>query len=386
VAVLVGTRTRLRSSAAARRPQVRLAAAESRTATIEAESEEDSNIVAPEKVAYIRSLFDDILEVRVPKKLEVFLAVLQGSGYTILGKDDWKQIGGDLHPFLLALATREGESADDLEVIGLLVRQPNGSSLYPDEYQVVTQRPRKSKVVSLVAFDMEKYIMKRAEEATFRKETTDKPIIEATKDVYQVRFEGGDQTALDKWLLLEVGAFPDTYVNLSQEHIRNNDVKTGLVIADTMRDAFGAAWGFPHAYCCRVLRHEHFESGEDKRGLEASHCAQRCFTSGYPLWTLSEEDADELNDLLCEAEMPSLGSVDALRVFYLKRATDDQRAAVRTGSISLGCATLSKAQALMDSVVCGYKSYQGIRAELRDLYDEVPGCESLMQLIEYYMP
>jgi len=48
--------------------------------------------------------------------------------------------------------------------------------------------------------------------------------------------------------------------------------------------------------------------------------------------------------------MPKLGSVDDLRVFYLRRATDDQRAAVRTGSLSLGCATLAKAQALMDAV------------------------------------
>eukprot|EP00435_Cladocopium_sp_Y103_P031594 s1357_g8.t1 len=42
-----------------------------------------------------------------------------------------------------------------------------------------------------------------------------------------------------------------------------------------------------------------------------------------------EDDTDEtLNKLLGYAQMPQLGSISALRVFYLKRSTDDQRRAV----------------------------------------------------------
>jgi len=338
-------------------------------------------VVSPEKVDYVKSLFTDVLEVNVPQKLEVFLAVLQASGFTLLGRDEWRKLGGDLHPFLMPLAYT-GEGAD-VEVIGLMVRTPNGGPLRPEEYQVVSQRLVTSLQVVFRAFDMEKYMIKRAEEAAFRKEKQDKPLIEATKDLYEVRFSGKDQTALDKWLLLEVGAFPDVYKNLAMEHIKKGDPQSGLIVADTMRDVFGFQWGFPHAFCCKVLR-DHFDGrGKlENRDVEADHCAERCFKTGYPLWTL--DPGTSLQDLLCEAKMHRIGDLDTLRVFYLQRAADDQRAAVRTGSMSLGCATLAKCQALMDAVVCGHKSYNGVRKELRDLYEEIPGCDPVMQMIDYF--
>jgi len=345
---------------------------------------ETSTSVSEEKVAFAKSLFKDVLDVRVPHKLEVYLNVLQGSDYNVLGKDEWRKIGGDLHPFLLPLAVKgEGE---DTEVAGLLIREPNGAPLLPEQYMVVVQRPRKSWIVTLVAMDVDKYIMKRAEEANFRKTVQDMEVVEATKDVYDVRFKGSDRTALDKWLLLEVGAFPDVYKNLAIEKIQGEDAKSGLVIADTMRDTFGKSWGFPHAFCCRVLR-DHFDGKGDleSREIEADHCAMRCFTTGYPVWTL-EDDGDSLEALLLEAKMPKLGDISSLRVFYLKRATDDQRAAVRTGSISMGCATLAKGQALMDAVCCGHKSFNSIRQELAEMYDEVPGCEPLVDMINYFTP
>eukprot|EP00438_Fugacium_kawagutii_P019767 Skav203657 [mRNA] locus=scaffold2755:46177:51610:- [translate_table: standard] len=163
--------------------------------------------------------------------------------------------------------------------MALLIRSPKGQQLRPDEWQVVTQQPRKTKVVKLIADDMARFIVKRAEEATFRSEKQDMPIIEATKDVYEVRFEGKDQTALDKWLLLEVGAFPDVYEHLAMEHITRGDAMTGLVIADTMRETFGYTWAFPHAYVSTLLN-TYFD------GKKGNHIAQQCFTSGYPLWTL----------------------------------------------------------------------------------------------------
>jgi len=336
------------------------------------------------KENYIKDLFSDVLGVRKPPKLELFLSVAQGSGWTILAKDEWRKIGGDLHAYLLPLAIKGDYDDENIQVLGLIIRSPNGSSLQPHEYQVVTQRPKKSWKLNLVAMDMEKYVMKRAEEANFRNGKEDQPIVEATKGAYQVRFAGKDRTALDKWLLLEVGAFPDVYKNLAMEHIEGDDPKTGLIIADTMRDAFGTTWGFPHAFVTQILR-EHFDGrgGSEDRAVEADHSAQRCFTSGYPLWTLEDDDT-LLKDLLLEAKMPRLSSVDDLRVFYIKRSTDDQRAAVRTGNISLGCAAVSRAQALMDAVCCGHKSFDRIREELRDIYDEVPGFEPLVEMMEYF--
>jgi len=325
----------------------------------------------------------------VPPKLDVFLAVLQGSGYNILGKNEWRTIGGDLHPFLLPLATK-GALDDDIEVAGLLIRTPNGVALQPHSYQVACQLPRKSKRLSLLAPDVSKYIAKRAEEANFLNTAKDAPVIEATKDAYDVKFQGADRTAFDKWLLLEVGAFPEVYKNLAMEHINGGDPSTGLVIADTMRDAFGSAWGFPHAFVTKVMREnmnslsfQDAKSEVQTRDMEADHSAVRCFTCGYPLWTLDEDDY-ELKDLLVEAKMERLGSVDDLRVFYLRRTTDEQRAAVRTGSISLGCAAMARAQALMDATCCGHKSYEGIREQLRDIYEEVPGAETLVDMIDYF--
>lgn len=341
--------------------------------------------VAAAKVDALKSLISKVLEVKsMPQQLEPFLRVLQASGYDILDKDEWRKIGGDLHPFLLPVATK-GSFDDDLEVLALLIRAPNGKQLRPDEWQVVTQQPRKTKVVKLMADDISRYIVKRAEEATFRKEKQDMPIIEATKDVYEVRFQGQDQTALDKWLLLEVGAFPDVYKNLAMEHITSGDAMTGLVIADTMRETFGYTWAFPHAYVSTLLN-TYFDGKKEMedRSMEGNHCAQQCFTAGYPLWTLEDDTDETLNKLLGYAQMQQLGSISALRVFYLKRSTDDQRRAVRTGSVSEGCVAMAKGQALMDAVVCGHKSYNGIRDELYDIYEEVPGCDPLCNLIEYF--
>jgi len=344
--------------------------------------------VAATKVKALKSLISEVLEVRsMPEKLEAFLKVLElgkADGYNILDKDQWREIGGDLHPFLLPVATK-GNFDQDLEVLALLIRAPNGLKLQPNEWQVVTQQPRKTKVVKLLADDIGRYIVKRAEEATFRSEKQEKPIIEATKDLYEVRFQGQDQTALDKWLLLEVGAFPDVYKNLAMEHITSGDSMTGLVIADTMRETFGFTWAFPHAYVSTLLN-TYFDGKKEMedRSIEGKHVAQQCFTAGYPLWTLEDDSDDALNTLLGYAQMPELGSISALRVFNLKRSTDDQRRGVRAGRVSEGQAAMAKGQALMDAVVCGHKSYNGIRDELHDIYEEVPGCEPLCNLIQYF--
>jgi len=320
---------------------------------------------------------------KVPKKLETFLNVLQADGYTILGEDEWKDLG-DLHPFLMPVAT--SGDGDTIDVVGLSLRTPNGQKLRPDDYQVVTQKSRKTWKLSLMAVSMEKWISKRAEEANFNRQEKDEGVVEAVKDTYDFKFTGASRNALDKFLLLQVGAFPDIYRQLAQERIDAGDAKSGLVIADSMRDAFGTQWAFPHSYICKILR-THFDgkeaSGDVDRGMEADHSAERCFKTGYPLWSLAEED--DLEDLLKEANMPRLNNVADLRVFYLKRVTDDQRAAVKVGDLSDGCATVAKAQALMDAVCCGHKSYSGIRQELHDMYDEVPGCEPLVDMIRYFM-
>lgn len=381
--VAAGLATASLVAAGGRRRRAPATGPRSRRRAVEVPQLETSISALDEKVLeYATGLYKNVLGKNVPYNLEVFLKVAQGSGWTLLKKDEWRSVVGDLHPFIVPFGYRGDPTDEDVEVIGVIIRTPNGQNLQPEEYQVVSQKPRKSLYVKLMATDMQKYIMKRAEEATFRKEKEDLSVIEATRDAYEVRFKGSDRTALDKWLLLEVGAFPDVYQHLAEEFIEGGDVKSGLVIAETMRDAFGTTWCFPHAYCCRTLRTMTQKTDSD-RTEEADHCAQRCFTAGYPLWTL-EEDGDSLEDLVNEAKMERLGNLESLRVYYIRRSTDDQRVAVRTGSISLGCAAVAKAQAIMDAVCCGYKSYDGVRQELFEIYEEVPGCEPLCDLILHF--
>jgi hypothetical protein len=284
----------------------------------------------------------------------------------------------------MPIATR-GEG-DDLETIGLLVRGVQGGKIPPEEFLVVSQKAKKTLRVKYVAPDMEKYIARRAEELNFEQEEKDTGVLEMVKDAYDMQFTGQDRNALNKWLLLKIGAFPDVYEQLKQEHIENGDYKSALVISDAVRDAFGTSWSFPHSDMCKMLR-RYFDGekvGDDiNREEEADHSAVRCFKTGYPLWTLAEDD--DLADLLLEAKMPKMKDINDARVFFLGRVVDDQRAAVRTGELSLGCAALAKAQALMDAVNCGHKSYKAVRAELRDLYSEIPGCEPVEDMISYYM-
>lgn len=340
--------------------------------------------VPEEKVKFYKNFFANVLDVKVPAKLEVLLAVLEGSGYTVLAEDEWGLIKGDLHPFVIPLA-RKGDFDDDanFEVAGLMMRSATGAKLRPDEYHVVRQCPRVSQRVALMSMEADAYIMKRAEEAHFRKEVQDLPVIEATKDVYDVRFKGSDRDALDKWLLLEVGPFPDVYMNLAQSHLNKEDPKTALVIADTMRDTFGTTWGFAHAFVGQLLK-DHFKAQEEveDRDMEATHCIQRCFTTNLPLWTLMDENGS-VEDLLSEADVPAITDMEALRWFYTKRSTDDQRRAVRTFSITESSATLAKAQALMDTSCCGGKTFKELRPQLRDLYEEVPGTDELVALFDY---
>ncbi|CAK0905629.1 unnamed protein product [Prorocentrum cordatum] len=324
------------------------------------------------KLEYHRKMFNDVLCVRVPRKLEVFLNVLQASGFTVLGKDDWRGLG-DLHPFMMPIATR-GEG-DDADVVGLLLRTPNGQALQPDEYQVVSQKPRKTWKLVLWSLTMDKWIAKRAEEAKFENSEQDQGVLEAVKDAYDFKFKGGDRSSLNKWLLLQVGAFPDVYRQLADELLLRGDPKSALSVADTMRDAFGTQWAFPHSYQCGILRNHYNQPDSDDperrtdRNMEADHSAERCFKTGYPLWSLAEED--DLEFLLGEAKMPRLEDMDSLRVFYLGRVVNDQRAAVRTGDISEGCATLAKAgerplRARSACRECGSKAPQHVINQQRE--------------------
>mmetsp|Transcript_89819 Transcript_89819/g.159759 ORF Transcript_89819/g.159759 Transcript_89819/m.159759 type:complete len:432 (+) Transcript_89819:60-1355(+) len=352
----------------------------------QAQVEVEAPKVAQSKVDAVKSIISNVLDAKVPEKIEVFLNVLEGSGWEVLDKDGWKTLEGDMHPFILPLARRgDGE---DLEVVGLLMREPNGKKFArPRDMMVASQKLVKGPFVELVAMDMEKYIERRAEEAFFEKEKKDLPVIEATKDVYDIQFKGTDRAALDKWLLIEVGAFPDVHRSLLDSKLAENDPTTALIIADTMREKYGTSWCFPHQAVSWTLRtFFNGENGTADRILEGRTTAQQCFTSGYPIWTLSPDflAKEPLLEFLQSANVPKLPDLDTLRVFYLKRVTDDQRTAVRTGSISLGMAVLAKAQGLMDSVVVGHKSFNTIRDELAELYEEVPGCEDLCDAMRYF--
>jgi len=345
-----------------------------------------STKVAQSTVDAVRSIFSDVLDAKAPHQLDVFLSVLESSGWDILGKDEWKTLDGDLHPFILPLGKRG--AGEDLEVVGLLVREPNGKKFrQTGEMMVVSQQLVKGPYVKLLAMEINKYIAKQAEEAVFNNEKKDLGIIEAAKDVYDISFKGADRRALEKWLLLEVGPFPDVHQSLLEFQLEQDDEKSALIVADTMRSVYGDAWCFPHQTVSHQLRtHFNGQNGTEDRTKEAERCAQQCFTSGYPLWTLSADllAKEPLKDLLVAASMPKVPDMDTLRVFYLKRVTDDQRKAVRTGNISLGIAALARAQALMDGVVCGHKTFNTVRDELSDIYEEVPGYEDLVDFILYF--
>lgn len=342
--------------------------------------------VAQSTVDAVKSIFSDVLNAKAPEKLDIFLNVLESSGWDILGKDEWKTLDGDLHPFILPLGKRG--AGEDLEVVGLLVREPNGKKFqHTREMMVVSQQLVKGPYVKLLAKEIDKYIAKRSEEAYFNKEKKDLDIIESTKDVYDISFKGADRRSLEKWLLLEVGPFPDVHESLLEAFIEQDDAVSALVVADTMRSVYGTSWCFPHQTVSHQLR-THFDgqNGTEDRTKEAANCAQQCFTSGYALWTLSADllAKEPLEDLLIAANMPKVPDMDTLRVFYLRRVSDDQRTAVRTGNISLGIAALAKAQALMDGVVCGHKTFNTARDELSNIYDEVPGYEDLVDFILYF--
>lgn len=78
------------------------------------------------------------------------MCVCEADGYEIV--ENWRPKWGDLHPFLLPVATKGSELT--LEVLALMIRDPKGKQLRPDEWQVVSQQPRKTKVVKLLANDV----------------------------------------------------------------------------------------------------------------------------------------------------------------------------------------------------------------------------------------
>jgi hypothetical protein len=279
------------------------------------------------------------------------------------------------HPLVVPLACGE----DDV-TIGLL-RWP--SATRSDEMPVVSGRGTDPASLSLLGSTAADYVMRAAAAADYSGSECSARIVDIANEglPYEKQYEPGSvknfNKGLERYLLLRVAAFPDTYQILAQDHLESRkDVQSALITAEKACDVFGD-WAFIHAFQARLLKSV---PGYD---LEARDAARTALSK--PLWTLACSSSDDFRELVLLA---GKDSVEEFVTAYRKMAEGERTSPdVVSGKIPPEKAAIDMASRLMDLAVCnafangGDHDWNSLRPELVDLYS-ASGSTSLTRLVQ----
>ena len=307
-----------------------------------------------------------------PKRLGSLLRVLQLQDMKLMEPPPQGSYGG-YHPLVVPLA----KDADD-SVVGLL-RWPTAKR--SDDLPVVRACFQAPAALTLVAKSVPDYVMRAAAAADFAGTPCSSDIVDIANEglPYEKQYERGSvknfNKGLDRYLLLRVAAFPDTYESLARDHLdTRKDEQSALITAEKACDVFGD-WASMHAFQARLLT---LVPGYD---LEARDSARAALSK--PLWTLGC-DIDEFRELVLLAGKES---VSDFVTAYRKMAENERTSPdVLSGKIPPERAAIDAASRLMDLAVCDTffseekHDWDSVRPKLGELYT-ASGSTSLARLV-----
>lgn len=197
------------------------------------------------------------------KRLEAFARILQSQGEDVIPPTKNKGV----HPYVIPITKNEISG----HVTGLM-RSPDTSS----EMTVVRSTPEG---LELLAPTIDKFIKRAAIEADFYESRYAKEIVKLVQSNGLIIEEGaakGSKLGLERYLLVNVGAFPDLYEWLANDWLSKGKSEEALITC-SRASALMTEWGKMHWVHSRTLEQI---GGRD---LEARDCARACLQ--LPLWT-----------------------------------------------------------------------------------------------------
>lgn len=146
------------------------------------------------------------------------------------------------------------------------------------------------------------------------------------------------QLALDRYLLLKVGQFPDCYERLAGNFLAQGNEISALVTCERAVNVF-YSWGQPLVFHSRLLS----KLGRDKEAKETALSAL-----ALPKWTLatSQEDLHKITKTAGYTDSKVLGSMHVFRA-------SDPRSKDQEEGVSKEQISLDQAAHLMDAVALG---------------------------------
>ena len=289
------------------------------------------------------SSYLEFLGIVPPKRLDPLLRVLTLQGLELVLPCSRYNIA----PLVIPLA-----KGSDGSIVGLL-RSPTAKR--SDELPVVRGYDSDSKpTLSMLAPNTATYIMRAAAESDFYTSSGCDEIIEVANEgiPYEKQYEPGSvknfNKGLERYLLLRVAAFPDTYTSLALEHrdIRN-DIQSALITAEKACAVFDD-WASSYAFSARLLQSV---PGYD---LEARDAARTALSK--PLWTLGCDDT-EFRKLVLLAGKEDVD--EFVRDYKRMVDSDINSREISPSNITPEQAAFDRAARVLDLVVCDTFAAEG---------------------------
>jgi len=227
-----------------------------------------------------------------PRRLGAMVRTLEAAGLRSLAGQPPKETPF-LHPLVIPVAAKEGggggggapsTGGSEGGVVGLL-RWPK-ASLSSDLPVVFCSASTGG--LTLLASKVSDYVKRVAAESDFLGLDGSAAVLEAANQglAYEEQYEAGSVAnfgrGLDRYCILRIAAFPDSYMGLVVEHKERGDVASALITCEKACEVF-AEYGALDVFQARALAQE---PGYD---LEARDAARTAL--GKPLWTSGEGGA-----------------------------------------------------------------------------------------------
>jgi len=289
-----------------------------------------------------------------PKNLGALRDIFALQGMTVTSGEPPYETPDWVHPLCFPLAQ---EAGDDGCVVGLL-RWPKAK--LSTELPVI--RCEKSGQVTVLSKSVAGYATRLAAELDFAESPLAEEAVSFANErwPYEKQYEAGSVKnfgrGLERYMILRVGPFPDTYQSLAQGHLDRNDVTSALITAEKACSEF-AEFGALHVWQAHML------SKEPGYGEEARDAARTALEK--PLWTLGFSSRAQFESLTTLAEKK--GGLDGFATEYRQKPVQVQNTAIAEqytdkAARAMDEAVLAAAQA--DSAV----SWEPLRPLLAECY------------------
>lgn len=316
-------------------------------------------MITPTILRQYEVYLQDVAKMHPPSYLDGLLFVLNQNSNTTLIPPSKRT---NLHPFLIPLCY----NSESQTTTGLL-RWPTP----PDGMEAPVVQSRTGDLsVTMLSPSVKQHVTRTLATADFSGNSSLCAAIRKGSSL-ALAYQNGDTDksglGLERFLVLQVGTFPDLYEGLATFHRAKGDLKSALVTCERAATVH-PGWARAHVFHTRML-------ADLGRESEARDAARFCLQ--MPLWTIgSAADVKEMARMAGYVEADSLGRI------YRRLFEDKREKEIEEGKAPQQVA-LDRAAYLLDLCVAEeWNDWEKSKEELATLYDEA-GLEEMATFIRY---